>query len=61
MTVDSCAPLRFLVVFKAVCRDGDSCAQNSHPVFRDSNDARTKLNGDWQALPELHQHSGQAQ
>ena len=63
MTGNSCAPLLFLVVLSVtVCRDGNSYAQDSHPVFRDTNDsARTKLNEDWQAMPELHRHSGQAQ
>jgi hypothetical protein len=41
---------------------GDSQLQDFHPVLRDTNDsARTKLHGDWQAMPELHRHSCQAQ
>ena len=62
-TVNSWASLVFLVALEqTVYRDGDSYAQDSHPVFRDTNNsARTKLNGDWQAMPELHHHSGQAQ
>ena len=58
-TVNSCASLVFLVVLK--CRDGDSYAQDSHPVFRNTNDStRTKLNGDWQVMPKHRRHSGRA-
>jgi hypothetical protein len=46
----------------AVCKDIDAHAQYFYPIFKDRNgSARTKLNGDWQAMPELRCHSCQAQ
>jgi hypothetical protein len=45
----------------AVCKDIDSHAQYFYPIFKDrSGSARTKLSGDWQAMPELRRHSCQA-
>jgi hypothetical protein len=39
-----------------------SAIATRHPVLKEQNDSiRTKLNGDWQAMPELHRHSFQAQ
>jgi hypothetical protein len=45
----------------AVCKGIDSHAQYFYPIFKDrSGNAQPRLNGDWQAMPELRRHSCQA-